>query len=147
MYFSYMMLLSVSAADAIDALPSRVRTLLKAVAAVVLSDVWNAASAMMSCVSSYVMTGCEKLTLLVRAEPAMGETCATGGVAVATSYPTYVPLPFLPKYSDSRESPVAVMMSTSGLPATRSLPNDETWNCAHMLRSDVALEFFVFQSF
>ncbi len=39
------------------------------------------------------------------------------------------------------------MMSTNGLPATRSLPKEETWNWAHMFRSDVALECFVFQSF
>ena len=32
-------------------------------------------------------------------------------------------------------------------PATRSRPNDVFWNCAHMLRSDVADECAVFQSF
>src|ERR1700720_2028251 len=84
------------------------------------------------------MIGCLNEELLVRPDPRMGEICDSTTIPVETSYPPYPPLGFFPKYSGSRGSLCAFIKLASTAPATRSAPKDETWNCAHILRSEVA---------
>src|ERR1051325_5460811 len=91
------------------------------------------------------MIGCRNESLFVRAEPNIGEYVTDA--LVVTSYPLYPFDASLPKYSGSRGSLSATMMLAKRAPATRSLPKDDFWNCAHMLRSDVAPVWYVLKSF